>query len=73
MPAFDIAMKCSYSCEDTFNADYAAALLKGSDIETTPHIPQAISVLDTMGYGSQVGVQNFEHTLNFMQTQKAGN
>jgi sugar/nucleoside kinase (ribokinase family) len=70
MPAFDVAIKCSCGCGDAFNAGFATGIIKGFDIETTVRFAQATSALNATGLGSQAGVESFEHTLKFMNTQK---
>ena len=70
VPAFDIDVKCTCGCGDAFNAGYAVGLCRGFDPETTVRFAQATSALNATGLGSQAGVQSFEHTLNFMRTQK---
>ncbi len=70
IPAFDIAVKCTCGCGDAFNAGYAVGLVKNFDPETRVRFAQATSALNATGLGSQAGVVDFEHTLNFMKTQK---
>ena len=70
IPAFDINVKCTCGCGDAFNAGYAVGLVKNFDPETRVRFAQATSALNATGLGSQAGVVDFEHTLNFMKTQK---
>lgn len=70
IPAFDITVKCTCGCGDAFNAGMATALVKNFDMETAVRFAQATSALNATGLGSQAGVESFEHTLNFMKTQK---
>ncbi len=70
IPAFDIAVKCTCGCGDAFNAGFAVGLVKEFDPETTVRFAQATSALNATGLGSQAGVENFEQTLNFMNTTK---
>ena len=70
IPAFDITVKCTCGCGDAFNAGYAVGLVKKFDPETRVRFAQATSALNATGLGSQAGVVDFEHTLNFMKTQK---
>jgi sugar/nucleoside kinase (ribokinase family) len=70
VPAYDIKVKCSCGCGDAFNAGFAVSLVKGFDPETSVRFAQATSALNATGLGSQAGVESFEHTLNFMKTQK---
>ncbi len=70
VPAFDIAVKCTCGCGDAFNAGFAVGLVKGFSPEDTVRMAQATSALNATGLGSQAGVIDFEHTLNFMRTQK---
>ena len=70
IPAFDIKVKCTCGCGDAFDAGYAVALVQGFDPETAVRFAQATSALNATGLGSQAGVKDFEHTLNFMKTTK---
>ena len=70
IPAYEIDVKCTCGCGDAFDAGYAVALVKGMDPETAVRFAQATSALNATGLGSQAGVQDFEHTWNFMRTTK---
>jgi sugar/nucleoside kinase (ribokinase family) len=70
IPAFDIKVKCTCGCGDAFNAGFAVGLVKGFSPEDTVRMAQATSALNATGLGSQAGVIDYEHTLNFMKTQK---
>ncbi len=70
LPAFDIKVKCTCGCGDAFNAGFAVALVKGMNAEDQVRFAQATSALNATGLGSQAGVVDFEHTLNFMKTTK---
>ncbi len=70
IPAFDINVKCTCGCGDAFNAGFAVGLVKGFDAETCVKMAQATSALNATGLGSQAGVIDFDHTLNFMKSQK---
>ena len=70
VPAYDIIVKCTCGCGDAFDAGFAVALVKGMDAETSVRFAQATSALNATGLGSQAGVVNFEHTLNFMKKTK---
>ena len=63
-------VKCTCGCGDAFDAGYAVALVQGFDPETAVRFAQATSALNATGLGSQAGVKDFEHTLNFMKTTK---
>ena len=71
IPAFDIHVKCTCGCGDAFDAGFAVALVHGFDPETSVRFAQATSALNATGLGSQAGVKDFEHTLNFMKTTPA--
>jgi sugar/nucleoside kinase (ribokinase family) len=73
VPAYDIRVKCTCGCGDAFNAGFAAGLLKEFDAETCVRFAQATSALNATGLGSQAGVVNFEHTLDFMNTTPTKN
>ena len=45
-------------------------LVQGFDTETAVRFAQATSALNATGLGSQAGVKDFEHTLDFMKTTK---
>jgi sugar/nucleoside kinase (ribokinase family) len=70
VPAFDIKVKCTCGCGDAFNAGFAVSLVKKFDPETSVRFAQATSALNATGLGSQAGVVDFDHTLNFMKTTK---
>jgi sugar/nucleoside kinase (ribokinase family) len=70
VPAYDINVKCTCGCGDAFNAGFATGLVKGFDAETVVRFAQATSALNATGLGSQAGVIDFEHTLNFMKTSR---
>ena len=70
VPAYDIKAKCTCGCGDAFNAGFAVGLVKDFDPETRVRFAQATSALNATGLGSQAGVVDFEHTLNFMKTTK---
>ena len=66
-PAFDVKVLCTCGCGDAFDAGMAVALCKGMDAETAVRFAQATSALNATGLGSQAGVVDFEHTLDFMR------
>jgi sugar/nucleoside kinase (ribokinase family) len=68
IPAFDIKVKCTCGCGDAFDAGFAVALVKGMNAEDCVRFAQATSALNATGLGSQAGVVDFEHTLDFMKT-----
>lgn len=68
IPAFDIHVKCTCGCGDAFNAGFAVGLVKGFSPQDTVRFAQATSALNATGLGSQAGVTNFEHTLEFMRS-----
>jgi sugar/nucleoside kinase (ribokinase family) len=70
IPAFDVHVKCTCGCGDAFNAGFATGLVKGFSPEDTVRFAIATSGLNATGLGSQAGVVDFEHTLNFMKTAK---
>ena len=70
IPAFDLTVQCTCGCGYAFNVGYALTLVKKFDAETRVRFAQATSALNATGLGSQAGVVDFEHTLNFMKTQK---
>ena len=67
VPAFEIKVVCTCGCGDAFDAGFAVALCKGMDPESAVRFAQATSALNATGLGSQAGVVDFGHTLNFMQ------
>ena len=69
-PAYDITVKCTCGCGDAFNAGFAVALVHGFDMETAVRFAQATSALNATGLGSQAGVEDFAHTLDFMKTMQ---
>ena len=67
VPAFEIEVKCTCGCGDAFNAGFATGLVKGLPIEDIVRLAQATSALNATGLGSQAGVVDFDHTLDFMR------
>ena len=67
-PAFDVEVRCTCGCGDAFNAGFAVALCRGMDPQTAVRFAQATSALNATGLGSQAGVVDFEHTLDFMNS-----
>ena len=67
IPAFEIEVKCTCGCGDAFNAGFAVGLVKGLAIEDIVRLAQATSALNATGLGSQAGVVDFDHTLDFMR------
>lgn len=67
IPAYDIKVRCTCGCGDAFDAGFAVALVNGFDAETTVRFAQATSALNATGLGSQAGVRDFAHTLDFMK------
>jgi sugar/nucleoside kinase (ribokinase family) len=74
IPAFDISVKCTCGCGDAFNAGFAVGLVNGLAIEDIVRLAQATSALNATGLGSQAGVIDYRHTLDFMRStpSKAG-
>ncbi len=66
VPAFEINVVCTCGCGDAFDAGFAVALCKGMDPEPAVRFAQATSALNATGLGSQAGVVDFDHTLDFM-------
>ncbi len=65
-PAFDVAVRCTCGCGDTFNAGLAAGLVTGLGIEETVRLAQACSALNATGLGSQAGIVSMAETRAFM-------
>ncbi|MCA0433993.1 MAG: PfkB family carbohydrate kinase [Proteobacteria bacterium] len=70
VPAFDVKVKCTCGCGDAFNAGFATGLVRDFDPATRVRFAQATSALNATGLGSQAGVIDFDHTFNFMKSQK---
>lgn len=70
VPAYEITVKCTCGCGDAFDAGFAVALVHGFDMETAVRFAQATSALNATGLGSQAGVKDFQHTLDFMKRTK---
>lgn len=68
VPAYDIQVRCTCGCGDAFDAGFAVALVNEFDPETAVRFAQATSALNATGLGSQAGVKDFAHTLDFMKT-----
>lgn len=68
LPAFDIDVVCTCGCGDAFNAGIATALHEGLDAEMMVRLAQACSALNATGLGSQAGIKNYRHTLEFARS-----
>lgn len=71
VPAFQIDVKCTCGCGDTFNAGFAAGLLKGMSPRDAVRLAQACSALNATGLGSQAGVESFEQVMAFVERTPA--
>ncbi len=67
LPAYQVEVVCTCGCGDAFDGGFAVALCKGMDPETAVRFAQATSALNATGLGSQAGVVDFDHTLEFMR------
>lgn len=70
VPAFDITVKCTCGCGDAFNAGFAVGLVKGLPIEEIVRMAQATSAQNATGLGSQAGVIDYQHTLDFINNTR---
>ena len=68
VPAYDIPVKCTCGCGDSFNAGLGTALIRGFDAQDAVRFAQATSAMTAMGLGSQGGLRSFAETLEFAQT-----
>jgi len=64
-PPYDIEVVCSCGCGDAFNAGFATALHNKMSPEESLRFAQACSALNASGLGSQAGVTDYQHTLNY--------
>ena len=71
VPAFEVDVVCTCGCGDAFDAGFAVAICKGMDPEAAMRFAQATSALNATGLGSQAGIVDFDHTLNFMKRTPA--
>ena len=70
MPAFDVDVRCTCGCGDSFNSGFAVALHHGLSPEVAVGFAQAASALNATGLGSQAGVVDFQSTYDFMNQTK---
>lgn len=67
IPAYRVDVKCTCGCGDTFNAGFAAGLLRGLSAREAVQLAQACSALNATGLGSQAGIVDFDQVADFMQ------
>lgn len=70
LPAFDIEVKDTTGCGDSFTAGLIAALYHGWDIEKAARFASACGALVATGLGSDAGIVSFEHTEHMMNTMR---
>jgi len=68
VPAFNVDVKCTCGCGDTFNAGFAAGLINGMGPQDAVRLAQACSALNATALGSQAGVVSMTDTLAFMES-----
>lgn len=68
VPAYDIPVRCTCGCGDSFNAGLGTALIRGFAAQEAVRFAQATSAMTAMGLGSQGGLRSFAETLEFAQT-----
>lgn len=66
-PAFEVDVKCTCGCGDTFNAGFAAGLIRGLDARGAVELAQACSALNATGLGSQAGVESWAQVQDFIR------
>ena len=67
-PSFRIDVKCTCGCGDCFNGGFATGLHLGLTPQECVELAQASSAQNATGLGSQAGVRDLAHTLDFIAT-----
>lgn len=70
LPAFEIDVKDTTGCGDSFTAGLIAGLNHGWDIEKSARFASACGALVATGLGSDAGIVNFEETEKLMNTAR---
>jgi sugar/nucleoside kinase (ribokinase family) len=68
MPSFQVAVKCTCGCGDCFNGGFATGLHLGLTPQECVELAQASSAQNATGLGSQAGVRDLPHTMEFIAT-----
>jgi sugar/nucleoside kinase (ribokinase family) len=66
IPAFKATVVDSTGCGDAYCAGFIAGLLRGWDIEEAGRLGTAAAGLVITGLGSDAGIVDFDHTVDFM-------
>lgn len=67
LPAFKVDVVCTCGCGDCFNAGFATGLHLGKSMEDCVRLGQAASAQNATGLGSQAGVRDLAHTMDFIE------
>lgn len=68
IPAFRVPVSDTTGCGDAYCAGFIAGLSRGQTVHDACRLATAASGLVATGLGSDAGIVDFEHTMNFMQT-----
>jgi sugar/nucleoside kinase (ribokinase family) len=71
IPAFNVPVVDSTGCGDAYCAGFIVGLLQGWDLERCGLLGTAASGLVIQGLGSDAGIVDLEHTLDFMDSAAA--
>ncbi len=66
VPAYKVAVSDTTGCGDSYCGGFVAGLSMGYDLENACRLATAVSGLVATGLGSDAGVKDLEHTLEFM-------
>jgi sugar/nucleoside kinase (ribokinase family) len=68
VPAFKVKVVDTTGCGDAYCAGFIIGLSHGWDVEQSMRLATAASGLVATGLGSDAGIVDFEHTIEFMRT-----
>jgi sugar/nucleoside kinase (ribokinase family) len=68
VPAFDVPVVDSTGCGDAYCAGFIVGLLRGWDLIDCARFGTAAAGLVIQGLGSDAGIVDFDHTLQFMRS-----
>jgi len=72
VPTYKVPIVDSTGCGDAYCAGFIVGLSLGWDLEQAARLGSAAGALVIQGLGSDAGIENLEHTIEFMRTGSPG-